>query len=84
MLTPENYDVDRVQRLAKEARESGLNTVEIARIIFPDIMHLDKKEVEALFRTECGMTLQCAITFTRLLLWEEIRRKKREKESVTT
>ena len=83
-MTPENYDVDRVQRLAKEARESGLNTVEIARIIFPDIMHLDKKEVEALFRTECGMTLQCAITFTRLFLWEEIRRKKREKESVTT
>ena len=83
-MTPENYDVDRVQRLAKEARESGLNTVEIARIIFPDIMHLDKKEVEALFRTECGMTLQCAITFTRLLLWEEIRRKKREKDSVTT
>ena len=83
-MTPENYDVDRVQRLAKEARESGLNTVEIARIIFPDIMHLDKKEVEALFRTECGMTLQCAITFTRLLLWEEIRRKKRKKESVTT
>ena len=83
-MTPENYDVDRVQRLAKEARESGLNTVEIARIIFPDIMHLDKKEVEALFRTECDMTLQCAITFTRLLLWEEIRRKKREKESVTT
>ena len=83
-MTPENYDVDRVQRLAKEARESGLNTVEIARIIFPDIMHLDKKEVEALFRIECGMTLQCAITFTRLLLWEEIRRKKREKESVTT
>ena len=83
-MTPENYDVDRVQRLAKEARESGLNTVEIARIIFPDIMHLDKKEVEALFRTECGMTLQCAITFTRLLLWEEIRRTKREKESVTT
>ena len=83
-MTPENYDVDRVQRLAKEARESGLNTVEIARIIFPDIMHLDKKEVEAVFRTECGMTLQCAITFTRLLLWEEIRRKKREKESVTT
>ena len=83
-MTPENYDVDRVQRLAKEARESGLNTVEIARIIFPDIMHLDKKEVEALFRTACGMTLQCAITFTRLLLWEEIRRKKREKESVTT
>ena len=83
-MTPENYDVDRVQRLAKEARESRLNTVEIARIIFPDIMHLDKKEVEALFRTECGMTLQCAITFTRLLLWEEIRRKKRKKESVTT
>ena len=84
MTTPANYDVDRVQRLAKEARESGLNTVEIARIIFSDIMHLDKKEVEALFRTECGMTLQCSITFTRLLLWEEIRRKKREKESVTT
>ena len=78
-MTPENYDVDRVQRLAKEARESGFNTVEIARIIFPDIMHLDKKEVEALFRTECGMTLQCAITFTRLLLWEEIRRKKERK-----
>ena len=84
MMTTANYDVDRVQRLAKEARESGLNTVEIARIIFPDIMHLDKKEVEALFRTECGMTLQCAITFTRLLLWEEIRRKKIEEESVTT
>ena len=83
-MTPPNYDVDRVQKLAKDARESGLKTVEIARIIFPDIMHLDKKEVEALFRTECGMTLQCAITFTRLLLWEEIRRKKKEKESVTT
>ena len=83
-MTPPNYDVDRVQKLAKGARENELNTVEIARIIFPDIMHLDKKEVEALFRTECGMTLQCAITFTRLLLWEEIRRKKREKESVTT
>ena len=79
-----NYGVDKVQKLAKEARESGLNTVEIARIIFPYILHLDKKEVETLFRTECGMTLQCAITFTRLLLWEEIRRKKREKESVTT
>ena len=84
MMTPPNYDVDRVQKLAKDARENELNTVEIARIIFPDIMHLDKKEVEALFRTECGMTLQCAITFTRLLLWEEIRRKKKEKESVTT
>ena len=84
MVIPVNYDADRVQKLAKDARESGLNTVEIARIIFPDIMHLDKKKVEALFRTECGMTLQCAITFTRLLLWEEIRRKKREKESVTT
>ena len=79
-----NYDVHRVQKLAKDAKRRGLNTVEIARIIFPDIMHLDKKEVEALFRTECGMTLQCEITFTRLLLWEEIRRKKREKESVTT
>ena len=78
-MTPTNYDVDRVKRLAKEARESGLNTVEVARIIFPDIMHLDKKEVETLFRTECGMTLQCAITFTRLLLWEEIRRKKERK-----
>ena len=84
MMTPPNYDVDRVQMLAKDARENELNTVEIARIIFPDIMHLDKKEVEALFRTECGMTLQCAITFTRLLLWEEIRRKKIEEESVTT
>ena len=83
-MTPPNYDVDRVQMLAKDARENELNTVEIARIIFPDIMHLDKKEVEALFRTECGMTLQCAITFTRLLLWEEIRRKKIEEESVTT
>ena len=83
-MNPVNYDLDRVQKLAKDARETGLNTVEIARIIFPDIMHLDKKEVEALFRTECGMTLQCAITFTRLLLWEEIRRKKKEKESVTT
>ena len=79
MSIPENYDVDRVQKLAKDARESGLNTVEIARIIFPYILHLDKKEVETLFRTECGMTLQCAITFTRLLLWEEIRRKKIEK-----
>jgi len=84
MMNPANYDLDRVQKLAKDARETGLNTVEIARIIFPDIMHLDKKEVEALFRIECGMTLQCAITFTRLLLWEEIRRKKIEKESVTT
>ena len=84
MMAAANYDVNRVQHLAKDARESGLNTVEIARIIFPYILHLDKKEVEALFRTECGMTLQCAITFTRLLLWEEIRRKKREKESVTT
>ena len=84
MMNPATYDLDRVQKLAKDARETGLNTVEIARIIFPDIMHLDKKEVEALFRSECGMTLQCAITFTRLLLWEEIRRKKREKESVTT
>ena len=35
MTIPENYDVDRVQKLAKDARESGLNTVEIARIIFP-------------------------------------------------
>ena len=84
MMNPATYDLDRVQKLAKDARETGLNTVEIARIIFPDIMHLDKKEVEALFRSECGMTLQCAITFTRLLLREEIRRKKREKESVTT
>ena len=47
MMTPANYDVDRVQKLAKDARERGLNTVEIARIIFPDIMHLDKKEVES-------------------------------------
>ena len=84
MMTPPNYDVDRVQKLAKDARETGLNTVEIARIIFPDIMHLYKNEVETLFRTECGMTLQCAITFTRLFLWEEIRRKKIEEESVTT
>ena len=84
MMMSANYDVDRVQKLAKDAKRRGLNTVEIARIIFPDILHLDKKEVEALFRTECGMTLQCAITFTRLLLWEEIRRKKRGKESVTT
>ena len=84
MVIPVNYDADRVQKLAKDARESGLNTVEIARIIFPYILHLDKKEVETLFRTECGMTLQCAITFTRLLLWEEIRRKKRDNESVTT
>ena len=79
MMATANYDVDRVQKLAKDARKRGLNTVEIARIIFPDIMHLEKKEVEALFRTECGMTLQCAITFTRLLLWEEIRRKKERK-----
>ena len=79
MMMPANYAKDRVQKLAKDAKESGLNTVEIARIIFPYILHLDKKEVETLFRTECGMTLQCAITFTRLLLWEEIRRKKQRK-----
>ena len=84
MMMPANYAKDRVQKLAKDAEESGLNTVEIARIIFPYILHLDKKEVEALFQTECGMTLQCAITFTLLLVWEEIRRKKTEKESVTT
>ena len=80
MMMSANYDVDRVQKLAKDAKRRGLNTVEIARIKFPDIMHLEKKKVEALFRTECGMTLQCAITFTRLLLWEEIRRKKERKK----
>ena len=83
-MTPANYDVDRVHKLAKDAKESELNTVEIARIIFPDIMHLDKKEVEALLRNECGVTLECAIPFTRLLLWEEIRGIKREKGSITT
>ena len=34
-MTPANYDVDRVHKLAKDAKESELNTVEIARIIFP-------------------------------------------------
>ena len=49
MMTLANYDVDRVQKLAKDARESGLNTVEVARIIFPDIMHLDKKKLKRSF-----------------------------------
>ena len=49
MMNPANYDLDRVQKLAKDAKESGLKTVEIARIIFPDIMHLDKKKLKRSF-----------------------------------
>ena len=49
MMMSANYDVHRVQKLAKDAKRRGLNTVEIARIIFPDIMHLDKKKLKRSF-----------------------------------
>ena len=49
MMMPANYAKDRVQKLAKDAKESGLNTVEISRIIFLISYILTKKELKRFF-----------------------------------